>query len=444
MNLKQMREDIFAKMNYRPNATNYIEMIRISLNEQYSELCSMRNWLFLERRTNLQIKKKIEGIAGGTEFISVGAANLRLITCTGFVPNVEMEGQLFTNTDTGVEYTIVRVLGQDIFISDNWDGLTATSIYTFSISFQRVALPVDCLEPESFTSASDDWGPISFISQATEDHYYLDKESTGQPLVAIDDEWLIQTPPIKTLRVAFGLAGGDFDTSQTFEYCYTIYRNGSESPPSVAVQYTTPPVVSFKISLTNLDDTGYFETAAAGTTLDSGMQKIIYRRDITNNGRWRLIGTVDSTITSFTDEFQNPKAIFTLKNNSAFRFSNTSEHIQFDEATPRQHVRFWWTPDTDKPINMRYTASPKELVADTDVPIFGKQYHKILVYLTLQDLFLKTQNTEMFRYYEIRSKKVLTAMTNKYIKRDGQDIVFGSWSGNSRGYNRNYGTPSIS
>ena len=445
MNLKQMRENIFARMNYKPNAANYKEMIRIFLNEQYLELCSSVNWLFLHKRIDLQIRKKVEGIVGGSKFINVVTANKRQLSCVGFVPTIEMEGQVLTDTLNNVEYTIISIDTTTIYINKNWGGVTGSNLTTFSISFTRFALPEDCVEPETFSSDTDNWGPIPFISQASEDWFYLNKDETGNPLVVIDDEWIIDPPPIQTMTVTSGTSGSvptGFTYSQKLEYCYTIYREGRESPPSVAIEYTTPASGNYKIDLANLDNTGYYLLASSGSKIDSGMRKIIYRRDITNNGKWTLIATVSSLGVSFTDTVFSPKAAFTYRN-SSFRFSNTTDEIQFDESTSRQYVRFWYIPDTDKTINLRYIYRPKEIVSDTDVPIFGKQYHKILVDLTCQDIFLKNQNTEMFRYHELRAKKTFDAMIRRYLKRDGQDIRFGSWSKTPVRFNRIYGTPSI-
>ena len=49
----------------------------------------------------------------------------------------------------------------------------------------------------------------------------------------------------------------------------------------------------------------------------------------------------------------------------------------------------------------------------------------------------------MFRYHELRAKKTFDAMIRRYLKRDGQDIRFGSWSKTPVRFNRIYGTPSI-
>ena len=444
MNLKDIRQQIFDQQDYAPDLANYRKSIDRRINNHYQELCSMANWLFLQKQSSFEIRKEVKG-ASPSIYVRVDnvtvSANIRKVYCFGFTPTLEMEGQTFTNTDSGKVFRIIRVVTNHFYIDQNWDGVAdnATNIFTWSITFQRFALPTDCLEPLSFVSESDDWGEISFISQARADSLYLDKDSTGEPLVVVDDQFLFDDPPIGIFTVTNAGSSTGFTTGNKYEYCYTIYREGRESPPSLPVTFTVPTSGFTGITLSNLDNTGYWP-AAAGGKKHSGMDKLIYRRDITNNGRWTLVGSVQSDTTTFVDAVFERQSTFAYKNNALFRFSNTTEKIPFDEATPRQNVTFWYVPSVDKSITFRYHYRPLDLVADTDTPVIPRQYHQALVYLTLQDMFLQMQDPTMAQMWEMRANKVLNAMRRRYLKRDAQSIRFGKWSKN-RSNRRQFGDP---
>jgi len=171
------------------------------------------------------------------------------------------------------------------------------------------------------------------------------------------------------------------------------------------------------------------------------MFKLIYRRDVTNDGKWMLVGTVESTQTSFDDDELHPKAAFVYKNNSAFRFSNSTDVLRFIDAGPRQYVRFWYTPDSDKGIHLRYHYRPKDLVAENDSPALPRQYHMLLVYLTLQDMFLQMQDTVQSQLFERRAEQMKVQMRRRYLARDDEKKRFQRWDRPRGGRNR--GTPSF-
>jgi len=244
----------------------------------------------------------------------------------------------------------------------------------------------------------------------------------------------------------FGLSsliGAKLKNSTVYEYKYTIYREGRESPPSLSVEITSPPTGVFQLRLDNLDDTGYFDTAASASTTDSGMSKLIYRRDKTNDGKWMLVGVAESTATSFQDEDLIPQATFQYQNQGTYRFSNSTDVLRFVDPGPRQYVRFWYTPSEDRNIHLRYHYRPKDLVADNDAPILPRQYHMLLVYMTLQDMFLQMQDAVQSQLFERRAEQTKVQMRRRYLARDVEKKRFGRWDRNRRFTNK-YGTPTIS
>ena len=435
MNVSEIRQRIFDQMDYFPDLQQYRDSVVRRMNDRYQELCDSAHWLFLQKERQITLRKGITGDSTDTSTsITVASSNLRLVT-TGFTTSLEMEGQTLTNTTTSKEFTIVRVSGANtLYLNDDWNGTAGSAVYNHKITFQRFALPEDCIEVLGYTDRDDDRGKLNFIGRQTEEYAYLDVDNSGEPSTVIEDEHIIDDPPINkpiaSLITATVINPTTLLNSTEYEYKYTIYREGRESPSSLPVSITGPATGFYNIKLTNLDDTGFYDTVTSTTTLDSGMDKLIYRRDKTNDGKWILVGSIDSTTNQFIDDELQPRSAIPYQNNSSFSFSNSTDVLRFVDPGPRQYVRFWYTPSEDRNIHLRYHYRPKDLVADNDAPILPRQYHMLLVYMTLQDMFLQMR----------RAEQTKVQMRRRYLARDVEKKRFGRWD-RPRG-SRSRGTPS--
>ena len=256
---------------------------------------------------------------------------------------------------------------------------------------------------------------------------YLDRDTTGEPLASIEDESFLDESPINTLTVADNTSGGagTLVTGNKYEYRYTIYRFGRESPPSLVTQHTLGTGAT-KVTISNMDDTQWYDTS---TTFDSGIQKLIYRRDVTNNGRWMLVKAVESSVTSTEDTEIRPTSTgsFSYLGVAAYSYSFNQEVKKWQDPGPRQYVRFWFTPSDDRFLHMRYHRRPRPLFADTDAPEIPRQYHQLLVYMTLEDMFQQMQDVNQSAVFRGRAEVLLRQMRRRYLVRDGQRKRFARW-----------------
>ena len=269
-----------------------------------------------------------------------------------------------------------------------------------------------------------------FIGRRREEFAYLDADNTGDPSTVIEDEHILDDPPLNTLAASILTLSSAVNptllkNSTTYEYKYTIYREGRESPPSLSVSITGPSTGVYNIVLDNFDDTGYYDTGAATSTSDSGMAKLVYRRDVTNDGKWMMVGQVDSTATQFIDDELHPTTSFQFQNNTTHRFSSSTDVLRWTDPGQRQYVRFWYTPD-----------------ADNDAPEMPRQYHNLLVYITLQDMFLQMQDVTQSQLFERRAEQVKIQMRRRYLARDDEKKRFQRWD-RPRRFKNVYGTPTI-
>ena len=440
MNVSELRQRIFDQMDYFPDLQQYRDSVVRRLNDRYLELCDSAHWLFLQKEVELQIRAPITG--SSTITLARSSANHRLLTASGFTPTLEMLGQTLTlNTDSS-EYTIVRVVGSSIYINTEFSDSSATD---FTITFDRYLLPDDCIEILGVVDRNSDRGRLLQIDRRREEFAYLDKDQSGDPSVVVEDEHIQDDPPFNNPTA--GLLPTSSPTTQflpnnTYEYKYTLYREGRESPPSLPVQVTTGAVSTVRIAISNLDDTGWYATASS-TSSDSGVIKLIYRRDVTNDGRWFLVGSAESTVVAFVDERVDPRDAFAYQNNASFRYTSRNDYVRFVESGPRQYVRFWFTSDLDKKIHLRYHYRPATLVAETDSPQLPRQYHHLLVYMTLQEMFMQMQDTTQAQLFERRAQQLLVQLRRRYLTRDDVKKRFMRFD-RPRRFKNVYGAPTIS
>ena len=155
--------------------------------------------------------------------------------------------------------------------TDDGSSLTTKDYYTdWKIEFRKYYLPSDCVEvlgivdrglktpvhSESSSSittsvnTAPDRGRLIFIDAAKEEHLYLDRDSTGDPVIGIEGMPSSISAPMNppsvvgTIkqnsvgelheRYAFLVAG------DTYEYCYTFVYAGIESAPSPVMRITLP------------------------------------------------------------------------------------------------------------------------------------------------------------------------------------------------------------
>ena len=409
--------------------------------------------------------------SGGSGYTDGESLIIATSSGTGITATAVVTGGVITSitiTGAGSNYTSSSTITSITGAISNASNATGTLVVgetafqNFKIKFIRAPLPKDCVEVLGFNDRDKDRGRLLFVNRRREERVFLDADNTGDPVAIIEDEHIVDEPPTIEMKASAiqgepgitdtAIHGSIVTTSfvntsstllpnTTYEYKYTIYREGRESPPSESVFVTTPDFPA-SIFISNLEDTAYFHTASSTTTTDNGMYKHIYRRDITNDGKFILVGTVASNITFFQDNAVFPKVAFHYLIAENFRYTSTTDLKRFENPGPYQYVRFWYTPSEDKTIHIRYHYRPKELSADNDAPVIPLQYHQILVYMTLQDMFLQVQDTAQSQLFERRANQMLVQLRRRYLAREDDNKKFGRFDRRRRTVNV-YGVPTI-
>ncbi len=451
MNVSEIRQRIFDQMDYFPDLQQYRDSVVRRINERYQEICDSAHWLFLQKEFSLQLRKDIVATTATYDAatndvkVTVDGTNKRKITTqsgTDLVFTYEMQGMLFIVGED--EYRIVGVANDVTMFVEPLDGaaeLTASAtLKDFTIQFDRYRMPQDTIEVLGFTDREADRGRLLYIDRRREEFAYLDRDNKGDPSTVIDDDFILDEPPLNTPTAVSSAGAGDLVGGHTYEYKYTIWREGRESPPSMKVQVVLATTDN-TVTVSNIDNTGWFD--AYPTQRDSGSIKMLYRRDVTIDSKWILIDALTSTVVSKTDTSVQPNAVFSgYPFNNQFRYLSQNELQRWQDAGPAQYVRFWFRPDTDRKIKIRYHFRPKDLVADNDAPQIPRQYHMLVVHFVLQDMFLQMQDTVQAQLFERRGNIILEQLRRRYLARDDVKKKFMRWD-TSRRFRNIYGPPSI-
>lgn len=427
MNLAEIRQRVFDQMDFDPDLQQYRDSVVRRLNDHYFRISDSAHWLFQQKESTIQLRKDIDGSA--TVQITnnpLGNSNYRHFHSSGGIFTAEMEGQTLIDTTNNTEHTIVRVYsGSYLFIKDNWAGPTgATS--AFKIRFDRLKLPADCIEVLGYVDRADDRGRLLQIERKREEYAYLDRDNSGDAYVIIeDDSFFGLTPinkPVLTLGSSAGGGTADLLDNTEYEYFYTLKAEGREGPASQKVSLTTG--TSSKITISNVDKTQYWtESGKTLSYFDSGITKLLYRRDKTNNSPAELIAILTESETTHEDDqlFYGLVGIDAeLGTGATFQvtLSSPADRIIYNESGPRQHIRVHYTPSVDKLLNIRYHYRPQKLIADHDSPKWPAQYHHLLVYAVLEDMFLQMQATDQAQVFRLRAEELLVQMRRRYLSRD--------------------------
>jgi hypothetical protein len=389
---------------------------------------------------------------------------------------------------------------------NNEPSITKVTMDEYTIQFRRYWLPPDCAEvlgviDRGFTSpvhtetsvdtdgdgvidggsiststkTAPDHGRLTFIDRRKEEMVYLDRDNSGNPVVAIEDEPMFIHPPPGPMIVeevqpdsmtgAPNSASVMLRSAATYEYCYTFLYCGIESPPSpvTSLKYTGASGIRLRGMIDTrgvYPDFDWMNTttgAAVPSAQPSGMYKRIYRRkvdgavSVVHQGfqRWHHVADVSelagaSVVNALYDTGTKvvgneslpapghlveptylgwPGSDRTANSRWTYHDGQMHKLLILDESGPRQCLRVYRRPSNDMDIEVRYLSRPRRLVADADTPEWPPQFHHLLVYKALQDIAMQHGMTTHSQLYEKRSEELLDRMRQKHLSRPDRMYV---------------------
>tara|TARA_R100000152_G_C6779993_1_gene212234 strand:- start:2477 stop:3766 length:1290 start_codon:yes stop_codon:yes gene_type:complete len=426
MILKDIIEEVNGLLDHNPNVSTHETHVVRLVNRHYEELCSAHPWRFLQERAEQQLYADIEGAAGTTLTL---ANNSKLVTAAaGAWLHTGMEGAVIEDTTNSVEYRIDSVANTTTaYLAEATGASGALSATTaFKVKWDKIKLPRDMVDFLGITIRDEIFGQAAnardrrlvYVDSRTEEDLLLEHTSSGDTIIITDDD-ADRTFNNDLTITATVTVGGSLTYSTKYEYCATIEREGIESAPS--------PVVSGTIAASGSERT----ITIAGLPAVSGTdvyRKRIYRRNATANTGWYQVYEIVPATSPST--FFNDDGSFPLDYDRPLYYEG-----------PRDTMRLYKRPDADIKCEIRYMRRPPRLVGYNDEPQIPPQYHVILVYKTVADLYLQYGQGSISNIYEVKAQQRIEQMKKRYLDRTDRLYRKGQFQEMPSGYAYLYGDP---
>ncbi len=426
MILKDIIEEINGLLDHNPNlAVHENHLIRL-INRHYQELCSSQPWRFLQERETKQLYQDFSGSAGTTLTLT---NNSKTVTAAaGTWLHSGMEGAVIEDTANSIEYRIDSVLNNTTAFLTEATGASAavTGTTDFKVKWDKIKLPRDMVDFLGITIRDEIFGQaansrdrrIVYVDPRTEEDLLLDHTSSGDTIIITDDDYDRTFNNDLTLTTQLGSGGANsLSTSTTFEYCATIEREGIESSPSPVVSATT----------TGSDRTITLSGLPAVSGVDV-YRKRIYRRNVTAKTGWYQITEIVPAA--------SPSATFADDGSASLDYTRPLYY-----EGPRDTFRLYRRPDVDIKAEIRYMRRPARLVGNNDEPQIPPQYHSVLVYKAVADLYLQYGQPGISNIYEVKAQERIENMKRRYLDRSDRLYRKGQFQEMPSGYAYLYGDP---
>ncbi len=486
MNLKAMRAHVKNLVDYSPELQSFNDQLDALLNDAYMELWTMKRWSFATKEL---LFKFYPDILPNRDIANVGAfaTEVEATVVKGsrqvvfsraidrLVPEV-WEGQIIELS--GIEYKISKVVtNAEILLDKQFVSDSITANTTWIIKKRWYDLPEDCAEllylgheetPAS-GSSSGARGKIQAITpRVVEERLIKDDHASTyadfyipSPAVMIP---AAEKAGISNIRANQLLPPSGFPAESYLEVCWCFERNGKRGPLSepVVVQMGDEQgaVYNFDIQFLSYDDQPIvadpFQTKDKFPTQYEGFRKIVFwnsnynRTDGERLGlpcwlEFNSAGSVRSTSTYLdTMKAQDTDAFISIIHFSSIDPGNEryvehdGQHLQirpypridgFDlavtqspsgtySAVPEDFYRFG---------TIRYYKKPRKLAKASDAPDMPWEFHQLIVYKALVDIYAKLGQSSMSEMYRRKIDKERKDLEKRYVSRSDAMIRKGSY-----------------
>jgi hypothetical protein len=426
-------QKVYDQLNYNPKLNRYRDHVADIINDHYVRVCSEAPWRFLQKTHEQTVYADITGSATSTIAIT---ASRQLVAAGADAISFEpyMEGMVFhgrkgdPNNTADDSFRIAAVKSTSIaYLDKNWPYPTTATQY-WGIEFREYLLPLDCSEVLGVMDREDERGRLFSLSRRREEQEFLSRDSTGDPMFWFEHDTLFSRAPDEppTLSVV-NIAGSELKTGRTYEYMYTFYRLGRESNPSPTAKIKLGGGAN-QVNITDLEN-----TMVLSPSVSAGTYKRLYRRDVTGDGPWQHIASLEDATTTFSDQALVNTALY-----------NSREEVTIHQNTEgRKTIRFWWTPSSTRKLEIRYLQRPVRLQGKTDSSVLPQGYDGILVNLTLSDILSRVGDKTGAQMHAARAEDGMERLRRKELNLPDRVHRFRRIDARSRALSRNFGTPSI-
>jgi hypothetical protein len=392
----------------------------------------------------------------------------------------------------GREYTILKVVSDtEIRLAEPYRGGNVVDNISWVIKKRFYDLPEDCLEllnisqrdvPAPTNGGRPVFGKLSGLSKRKEEELNLREDYTSNYAECYIDTPPINVPPAEKLKEISQVysAEATIPANTYFEICWAFYYLGAKIGPlsepllfkSQATQQGGPSTSIITLQFSTFDDKPiaaqvYASLSDYAPNKFEGLRKVLYYNSNfspTTGKRlglpvWRAI-TYGSAVGSEGASVDAPKPLVVgdeasqvvLQYTNSFNGGNP-RYLEWDGSIPRirpypriNSFDFYnpaqaggeLLPKADEEyfrrLEVRYMKKPLRMGLATDTPQMPYEFHQLIVYGVLEDIYNKSGNTELADRYRVKIDKTIVGLERRYIDSVDTTFIRGSFTIGNDGF----------
>jgi len=487
MNLTSIREKIKNTLDYSPDLQGFNDQIDQLVNDAYLSIWTMKRWTWSQK---LALFKFLPDILPERDVIAPAVnvnANVqkgsRSVTFSAAIDRLtpeDWEGTIFDLDN--LEYTISKVVSQSQILLDRpFVGTTNTDSTDWVIKKRYYKLPQDTLELLSLShrdnpsnvgsGALPPYGKLRAILPRRDKELNLRTDYKAAyaeafvwtpPAFVPPAEKLTLTTTLRELEPAAGFPAGSY-----LEVCWAFLTADGQLSALSYPEVVQMPVQNGTYAVTanffSWDDqpivADSFQTQDRVPTQYEGFRKVIFWNENFNRSTgerlglpaWKFFNTggVIRNVSTFLDNIiaQDTDASVTIPFFNCIDPGNR-RYIEIDgqhlRIRPYPRVDAWDVTVTQQAAivggppkvpqdflrfgEMRYVYKPPLLAEATDTPEMPYEFHQLIVYKTLEELYLKLGNAAMSDTYRRRIERDVKNLEKRYCDHIDSSIVRGRFN----------------
>jgi hypothetical protein len=400
------------------------------------------------------------------------------------------EGEVFEIQ--GREYTILKIVSStEIHLAEPFRGTTDVDDETYVVKKRFYDLPEDCLEllnlsqrdsPAPTNGGRPVFGKVSGLSKRREEEINLREDYTANYAECYIDTPPINVPPAEKLKLVSQAysAGATIPVDYYMEICWAFYYLGAKIGPlseplivkSQSAPQSGPSTSAITLQFSTFDDKAVAAQAFATLTdyapnKFEGLRKVLYYNSNFNPATGKRLGLpVWRTITfgsltgseGATADAHRPLVVDDESSSVILQYLNSfnggnPRYVEWDGSIPRirPYPRInafdFYNPAVTggelipraeeeyfRRLEVRYMRKPLRMGLATDTPQMPYEFHQLVIYGVLEDIYNKSGNLDLAQRYNKKIEKAIKGLERRYIDSIDTTFIRGSFTIGTNGF----------
>ena len=435
-NLKALRQKVKNITDYSPELAQFNDQLDELLNDAYYCIWTMKRWNF---STELSTMRLHTDITTSTDTENSSGANI-----TATVTKGERQVVLSHNIDRlhdmdvwegqpmeidNMEYTINKLVDMKTILLDRpFEGTSTATNKGWKIKKRWYDLPENCLELlylghrdypyVSVSGSQNPYGKSTAILPRREEDLDLRVDYTQSYAEAYITSPTLHIEPAEQLTISeVGSPTGEFQSNKYYEFAWAFIKDGkvgalSEPTWNKNFDQNTGERKGLPCWLYVVNGT----STTSGTRNDPDYLRPIVVTDINSFVNIVKLNQLDNGSPRYIEIDGNHQQIRPYPRPVGYDFEVPQKKVGDTIEVYHDYVR---------EMVMRFMVKPKDLLLATDVPQMPYEFHQLIVYKALEDIYLKLGQQGLAATYEKKYMKEINNLAKRYVDKIDQRVVRG-------------------